>query len=375
MNIKQTITRNLINIPGWHTNRKIVVIESDDWGSIRMPSKEAYNFLLKKGIKVDKCHYCKYDSLASDTDLSLLYEVLTSFKDINNNHPIITANSVLVNPDFYKIKQANYQEYYYQTFTETLKNYPHHTHSFELWQEGINKNIFYPQYHGREHLNVNRWLNSLRNNSKETILAFEQNIFGLSTNIVHENRKSFMAAYDLDEINDIKKQSAIIQEGLFLFKEILGYSPVSFIAPNYTWYSDLEKILFDNKILSIQGLHLHRDASIGEKKQLKFRYIGQKNKSGLSSLVRNVFFEPSENTNKDWKDTCLSEIERAFRWKKPAIICSHRVNFIGEIEEKNRNNNLQLLSKLLSSILAKWPDVEFLSSADLTKLFEDNGRQ
>lgn len=32
MNIKQTITHNLLNIPGWHTNRKIVVIESDDKG-------------------------------------------------------------------------------------------------------------------------------------------------------------------------------------------------------------------------------------------------------------------------------------------------------------------------------------------------------
>ncbi len=34
MSLKQTITHNLLNIPGWHTNRKIVVIESDDWASI-----------------------------------------------------------------------------------------------------------------------------------------------------------------------------------------------------------------------------------------------------------------------------------------------------------------------------------------------------
>lgn len=42
MNLKQYITHNLLNIPGWRTNRKIVVIESDDWGSIRMPSQEVY---------------------------------------------------------------------------------------------------------------------------------------------------------------------------------------------------------------------------------------------------------------------------------------------------------------------------------------------
>lgn len=31
MTLKQTITHNLLNIRGWSTNRKIVVIESDDW--------------------------------------------------------------------------------------------------------------------------------------------------------------------------------------------------------------------------------------------------------------------------------------------------------------------------------------------------------
>lgn len=34
----RTVIKNFSNLPGWRTNRKIVVIESDDWGSIRMPS-------------------------------------------------------------------------------------------------------------------------------------------------------------------------------------------------------------------------------------------------------------------------------------------------------------------------------------------------
>ena len=31
MNFKQTLTNTLLNLPGWHTRRKIVVIESDDF--------------------------------------------------------------------------------------------------------------------------------------------------------------------------------------------------------------------------------------------------------------------------------------------------------------------------------------------------------
>ena len=38
--IKENVSRNLSNLPGWRTKRHIIVIESDDWGSIRMSSKE-----------------------------------------------------------------------------------------------------------------------------------------------------------------------------------------------------------------------------------------------------------------------------------------------------------------------------------------------
>jgi hypothetical protein len=61
--------------------RKIIVIESDDWGSIRMPSKEVYRSLLKKGLRVDQCPYNRYDSLASEDDLTGLFNVLMKYKD------------------------------------------------------------------------------------------------------------------------------------------------------------------------------------------------------------------------------------------------------------------------------------------------------
>jgi hypothetical protein len=40
--LKTSMTRNLTNAIGWRTNRKIVVIESDDWGSIRMRDKKTF---------------------------------------------------------------------------------------------------------------------------------------------------------------------------------------------------------------------------------------------------------------------------------------------------------------------------------------------
>ena len=75
----KSIVRNLANLPGWRTNRKIVVIESDDWGTIRMSSKEAFNSLLNKGYPVDQCPYNKYDALESNQDLEMLFDQSYNF--------------------------------------------------------------------------------------------------------------------------------------------------------------------------------------------------------------------------------------------------------------------------------------------------------
>ena len=360
---------------GWHTNRKIVVLESDDWGSIRMPSKEVYNYLLNKGIRVDKCHFCKYDSLASEKDLSELFEVLISFKDHCGNHPVITANTVVVNPDFEKIKNANYSDYHYQLFTNTLKEYPQHEKSFQLWKEGISLNIFCPQFHGREHLNITRWLKYLRNQSVETQTAFDHKLFGLSTTVTKEKRKSFLAAFEFETEEEMKNHAMIISDGIRLFQQIFGKNAISFVAPNYKWHSLVEETLYNCGVRSIQGLFLHQDVSIdGYSCNQKFRFIGQKNVSNLYSLVRNAFFEPSELIEKDWVNSCIKDISTAFYWKKPAIICSHRVNYIGYIDSYNRDKNLKLLKTLLSEIMKRWPDVEFISSEELTKLIMNGKR-
>ena len=48
----KNIIKNLSNLPGWRTDRKIVVLESDDWGSIRMSSNDSRIKLLKAGLKI-----------------------------------------------------------------------------------------------------------------------------------------------------------------------------------------------------------------------------------------------------------------------------------------------------------------------------------
>jgi len=84
--------------------------------------------------------------------------------------------------------------------------------------------------------------------------------------------------------------------------------------------------------------------------------------------VRNVVFEPTSPSKPDWINHTLKQIENAFNWKHPAIISSHRANFSGYMDPENRKIGLSALKELLAKITRRWPDVEFLSSAQLYEL-------
>ena len=143
LTLKQTIYRNLINLPGWKTNRKIVVIESDDWGSIRIPTTDSYKSFIENGFEVDKSDYNRLDSLENNDDLLELFSTLSSHLDSSGRPPVITANTIVANPYFDKIKANNFEHYYYEHFSKTLSRYPVHDYVLAYYKEGINNNFMF----------------------------------------------------------------------------------------------------------------------------------------------------------------------------------------------------------------------------------------
>lgn len=349
---------------GWKTAKKIVVIESDDWGTIRMAGKEAYDNLLQNNIKANHCQYCKYDAIETSEDLNALCNSLSQFKDINGRHPVITTNTVMANPDFEKIRSSGFTKYYYETFDQTYKRYGQ---DLSMWTQGINEGFFYPQFHGREHLNTIRWLRLLQNGSKEVHLTFNNHMWGLRDSISNE-KNLLMAAFDYDNRSELKMQKDILEDGLNLFESVFGFRSVSFIAPNYTWDSELEPTLTENGVKILQGERFQYQPLANGKFKKIFHYTGQKNNDGQLYLSRNCYFEPSRLRKRDWVNTCLNEIATAFNNNLPAIICAHRVNFMGSLNTYNRDNNLILLQELLENILGRWQDVQFMTSKELGEM-------
>jgi len=362
------LLRNILplfrNIPGWHTHRKIIIIESDDWGSIRMPSKEAFVRLKNQGVDLESGDYGRYsmnDTLANQNDLENLFDVISGVKDAYGKSCVFTALSVVANPDFMRIKESEFTNYYYEPFTKTLKAYYPNEKIFELWKEGFENDLFVPQFHGREHINVSVWMQALRSGQKSANLAFNEGMWGFVNGDPMEQKAENQAAFQVYHESDLEEHKKIIIDGLDLFESLFGYRATYFVPPNGIINNSLNRTLVENGIKFRSSANIQHE-SIGPNKTKKvINWLGKKDKSGLRYIIRNCFFEPS-NTGKDWVDSCLSEIKHAFRWNKPAIISSHRVNYVGVHDVRNRDNSLKNLLLLLTSIKKNWPDIEFMST-------------
>jgi len=60
---------------------------------------------------------------------------------------------------------------------------------------------------------------------------------------------------------------------------------------------------------------------------------------------------------------------------KPAVISSHRINYVGFLHEKNRDKTLNYLRQILKTALNKWSDLEFMHSDQLGRLISETGSE
>lgn len=371
-NIKRVL-KTVRNIPGWRTKRHLVVFESDDWGSIRMPSNKVRDNLIASGVLTSNRNdsYYLFDSLESNDDMVALFETLSSCSDFKGNKPVFTAVSIMANPDFEQIRDNDFNQYYYEPFVKTLDRYPAHDRVYDLWKEGFSNKLFVPQFHGREHLNVSAWMKALRSNQSKTRIAFENQVTGINPVLLGESNVQYQAAFDITDPSELNYLESVIHEGLILFEELLDYKACYFVPTNGPFNLSLGNCLSKHGVGYIMLDKFQREPLGNGKYRTHFRWMGKKNNTGQIVLSRNAAFEPSDNPEIDWVGRCLSEVDDAFRWNKPAVISTHRVNYIGYLDESNRTRNLAFLKRLITEILKKWPDVEFITSVELGEMISN----
>lgn len=357
-------------VPG---KRPVVIIESDDWGTIRMASKEVFNHLNSANPLWVNDPYLTYDALESNQDMEALFEVLVRHKDGEGKHPVITANCVGGNPDFYKIQEARFDSFFWEDFRETLKRYPASDQVFEMQHQGLRHGIFIPQFHAREHIQTSRWMNALKSGNEDLRRAFDLGLISHALPGQNTCASFFMDAFNADSSTDLERIVANCLEGLSIFGQTWGFLSKSMIAPCYYWHHSMEEKLLNKGVRAFQGLRVQKVSRLNNQPSAfrkSYHYNGERNKNGQYYFVRNCFFEPSLDPVKFGPDACLKQIDTAIGQSGLAIISAHRLNFIGRIDSANRKNNLKSFDQLLGAIVNRYPSVNFLSTPDLVDLYE-----
>lgn len=366
-----------IAIRGFHTNRKLVVIESDDWGSIRMPSAQIFKKLQKANDHPEKDGFLSNDCLENTKDLENLFQALSSVRDFRGNPAVITANFAMANPDFEKIDYRAGQ-YAFEPFFKTYEQYYPEENVLDTVKQGIGQGVFFPQLHCREHLNVNRWMKALREQKPDALLAFENKTMGVFASFSPDNPFGYMDAFHTDQTTD-RELEIILSDAAALFRHTFGYASKTFVASCFVWADALEKALTEQNIIGIQSASWQNCPVFqkhGPSLKRKIHFTGQKNSRGQIYTVRNCTYEPAYNQNPDTcAANCFNQIAKAFQNKKPAIINSHRFNYISSINPDNAQNNLRGLKKLLNKVTEEFPDVEFITTAELIDIIQGENNE
>lgn len=375
MFITKKIVKKYAEFRSWKTKQYLFVIESDDWGTERTKDREALVNLLKINNKVKNDSFSLLDTIATPDDLIFLFDVLKCVKDSLGNSPIITANFCTANPDFSKIKESGFSQFYYEPFYQTIERKERGAERLDLLGQGITERLFFPQLHGREHLHALAWLYELRLGNKELLKAFEWESWGIPYNPLWKSRrKNLLAALDLYGFdNESEFQRKWINESVNIFESYFKFKPSTFIPPAYTWHNQIAIDLLKEGIQGIQGIPLQYEPKKESSKMLYRRRLhingqGVGNYRNIIRLTRSVFFEPFLNHSLDWKGIALSAIDNAFKNNLPAIMGIHRINFIGYFDNKHRDINLKNFKELLTLITKKWPKVKFITSDELTRI-------
>jgi hypothetical protein len=367
MSLQNKILQNAKNLIGTKTDRKIVVFDVDDYGNVRVGSKRAIQNLEKAGFS-PRSRYDYYDTLETNDDLHALFDVLRSVKDRNGRSAIFTLYALPANINFEAMLENGFQEYVYELLPETLNKLgPDYDQVEESLKQGMREGLIHPEFHGREHFHVPLLMEKLKRKDACALACFENRSLMCLNSEPYRNVK-WTSAFDFEKLEDNKHHEATIADGIAAFSRVFGVSPVVFCAPGSSNHRSLFEVACHHGIRYVETAMIQKEHQ-GEGRYKKlFNYTGKRTLGGGRMIIRNCVFEPTEERSFDWVAHAIGQIQAAFRWGRPAVVSSHRVNFCGLIDGKNRDRGLAQLKELLNRIVETWPDVEFMSTGEMAKV-------
>jgi hypothetical protein len=347
---------DLLPIAGFHFDRPLVLLQSDDWGRVGLRDHEGLEQLRSTGMSLGERPYDFY-TLETAEDLDDLAAALLRHCDSGGRHPCVEMNFILANLDFHKMSGEDFSEIHLISLAEGLPMGWARPGLMEAYRKGIADGVFYPALHGTTHFcqtAVGR-----NGNAGGDRAGLLHALWQAGTPYIHWRMPWIGYEYwDPEKPEDerflsAEEQNELIGQTVGAFAKCFSTLPRSACAPGYRANDDT------HRAWAHHGIHVAQNGP-GALMPPHF------DRHDILNLSRTVEFEPATDASFS-VEACLRQAESCFEHGLPAIVSVHSINFHSTVRDF-RSRTLQLLDEFLTVLESKYPDLLYLHDEDLYEL-------
>jgi hypothetical protein len=347
---------DMLPVAGFHFDRPIVLLQSDDWGRCGLRDQEGLEQLRAAGLALGERPYDFY-TLETAEDLNALNSVLKKHRDSSGRNPCVEMNFVPANLDFAKMSADNFQQIHLLVLADGLPDGWSRPGLIDAYRAGVAAGVFYPALHGSTHFCRAAVERNLAGNDDRAQLL--RTLWRAGTPYIHWRMPWIGYEYwDPEQTEDERFLEAEIQRGLIgyafgAFAKLFSTLPRSACAPGYRANGDTH---------SAWAQHGIRIAQNGPG-ALVPPYM---DRDEMLQLHRNVELEPATDANFS-VEASVRQAENCFARGIPAIVSIHSINFHSTVQDF-RSTTLQCLDQFFTALESKHADLLYLHDENLFEL-------
>jgi hypothetical protein len=347
---------DMLPVAGFHFDRPIVLLQSDDWGRCGLRDQEGLEQLRAAGLALGERPYDFY-TLETAEDLNALNSVLKKHRDSSGRNPCVEMNFVPANLDFVKMSADNFQQIHLLVLADGLPDGWSRPGLIDAYRAGVAAGVFYPALHGSTHFCRAAVERNLAGNDDRAQLL--RTLWRAGTPYIHWRMPWIGYEYwDPEQTEDERFLEAEIQRGLIgyafgAFAKLFSTLPRSACAPGYRANGDTH---------SAWAQHGIRIAQNGPG-ALVPPYM---DRDEMLQLHRNVELEPATDANFS-VEASVRQAENCFARGIPAIVSIHSINFHSTVQDF-RSTTLQCLDQFFTALESKHADLLYLHDENLFEL-------
>jgi hypothetical protein len=349
---------SFLPLEGFHFDRPILVLQSDDWGRAGLRDQSGLDSLRLAGLEMGERPYDLY-MLETAEDLAALQTMLNLHRDSTGRAACMGMNFVVANLDLAKMQGEDFGRIHLRPLADGLPEGWVRPGLLEAYHAGINNRVFHPSLHGTTHFCRAAVERELPTESERASLL--RTLWHAGAPYIYWRMPWIGYEYwDPERSADERflpaaLQREIIGQAVGWFSNMFARLPQSACAPGYRANDDTHSAWAEYGIRVAQN-------GPGTLTPPHF------DRTGILNLYRNIEFEPATDSALS-VDDCIHRAEHCFDRGIPTVVSTHSINFHSSVSGFI-DRTIPLLDQFLSKLEARHDDLLYLHDGELHQLVE-----